>query len=237
MRQNHSLNKVIRTIIVVKLIAVVFIIVAETELFYVGEKKLVAEESRSSNQNIRKEQERGGSSRRGFMDDLLNLPRIETSELRREEAARYLDLVERRQQQIEERIVLLERRENTLMELEKSIEQKLVQLEEERRFFGETIQHEKEIKAERLSQLVEFYRGMPPKQAAPVFERLDRDLVVHLFNQLPEKQIMNILGAMNPETSVELTEYFGRLRSGREYDLLKEVNASLIEAFQDCKGM
>jgi hypothetical protein len=42
---------------------------------------------------------------------------------------------------------------------------------------------------------------------------------------------------MNPDKSVALAEYFGRVKSGREYDLLKELNSSLKKEFQDCKGM
>jgi hypothetical protein len=42
---------------------------------------------------------------------------------------------------------------------------------------------------------------------------------------------------MNPEKSVALTEYFARVKSAKEYDLLKELNESLKKEFQDCKGM
>jgi flagellar motility protein MotE (MotC chaperone) len=76
---------------------------------------------------------------------------------------------------------------------------------------------------------------MPPKKAAPVFEQMDKDLVVQLFNKIPKKQTMNILSVMDPAKSVELTEYFGRIRSTEEYELLKQINSSLLEEFETCK--
>ena len=78
---------------------------------------------------------------------------------------------------------------------------------------------------------------MEPKKAAPIIENMDRDLVVALFKAIGQKQITYILEAMDPQKSVELTEYFGRIRSGKEYDLLSEMNKSQLEEFQDCKGM
>ena len=78
---------------------------------------------------------------------------------------------------------------------------------------------------------------MEVKKAAPVFEKLDKDLVVALFKHFPEKQVTAILAKMDPKRSIELTEYYGRVKSMREYDLLKEMNQSLKKEFADCKGM
>ena len=120
---------------------------------------------------------------------------------------------------------------------QKSIDGKIDKLQEEMDFFQNTIQKEKDINQERLKRLIEFYKKMTPKKAAPVFEKMDKDLVVALFNNIPKKQTMNILSLMNPEKSVEITEYFGRIRSGKEYEMLKEVNKALKSEFQKCKGL
>ena len=42
---------------------------------------------------------------------------------------------------------------------------------------------------------------------------------------------------MPADKSVSLSEYYGRVRSMREYDVLKEMNQSLRKEFDDCKGM
>jgi flagellar motility protein MotE (MotC chaperone) len=164
------------------------------------------------------------------------LPKLEPEKLQKEEIDRYLTLIERKTQQVQERINFLKDREEKLQQIEGVIDDKLRKLDEERRFFGDTLQKEKDLSGERMDKLVDYYQKMAPKKAAPVFEKLNKDLVVELFKRLPQKQITSILELMPPEKSVELTEYYGRLRSGREYDMLKELNKSLRDEFAECKA-
>lgn len=177
------------------------------------------------------------NKRRSFLDDLLDLPKIDPSTAKKDEVGRYLALAEQKQRQIEDRTRLIQERETNLVRLEKSIEQKLAALQEERRFFAQTIQTEKDAQKERLDKLILLYAKMEPKKAAPIFESMDKDLVVGIFKALPEKTVTKFLEAMTPDRSVALSEYFGRIRSGKEYELLKEVNSSLVKEFQECKGM
>lgn len=175
--------------------------------------------------------------RRSFLDNLLNLPEIDPKKLQREEAGRFLALAERKKKQLDERLEMLKTREVQLKKIESDIDGKLKRLDEERKFFAQTVQQEKELKGQRLDRLVELYDKMEPKKAAPVIEKLDKDLVVALFKRLKQKQVTTILEFMNPEKSVQLSEYYGRVRSGREYDLLREMNVSLRKEFAECKGM
>lgn len=176
-------------------------------------------------------------TRKSFLANLLELPTLDPSSVQKEELGKYLEIAERKQRQIEERIELLKHREEQLKGLETSIDEKLKVLDEERRYFSQTIQQEKDLKGERLEKLVSMYAKMEPKKAAPVLEKLDKDLVVELFKQIPQKQITAVLEAMTPEKSVEISEYYGRVRSTREYDMLKEMNSSLRKEFDDCKGL
>lgn len=175
--------------------------------------------------------------RKSFLSDLFTLPKLNAKSVKKEEIGKYLNLAERKERQIEERTEQLSRREDQLKALEKSIEDKLLRLDEERKFIAKTIQQEKDLKGERLDKIAELFDKMEPKKAAPQFEKLDKDLTVALFKKLKQKQVTTILESMNPEKSVELTEYFARVKSAREYDLLKELNESLKKEFQDCKGM
>ncbi|MEY4632485.1 MAG: hypothetical protein RIQ81_2605 [Pseudomonadota bacterium] len=175
--------------------------------------------------------------RKSFLDDLLDLPSLDRENLKKEDVARYLSMADRKKKQIDERVQVLARREKKLQELEKSIEEKLKKLDEERKFFSQSIQQEKDLQGQRLDKLVELYDKMEPKKAAPVFEKMDDDLVVALFKRLRQKQVTLILETMSAEKSVKLSEYFGRVRSGKEYDLLKEMNSSLRQEFSECKGM
>jgi flagellar motility protein MotE (MotC chaperone) len=175
--------------------------------------------------------------RKSFLSDLFTLPKLNAKTAKKEEIGKYLNLAERKERQVEERTEQLVQREAQLKILEKNIEDKLLKLDEERKFIAKTIQQEKDLKGERLDKIAELFDKMEPKKAAPQFEKLDKDLTVALFKKLKQKQVTTILESMNPDKSVELTEYFARVKSAREYDLLKELNESLKKEFQDCKGM
>ncbi len=175
--------------------------------------------------------------RKSFLSNLLDLPSLDTETAKKEEIATYMNIIERKQKQVEDRLSMLTNREGQLKKLENSIDEKLKRLDDERRFFSQTIQKEKELKGERIDKLVSLYAKMEPKKAAPVFEKLDRDLVVELFKQLPQKQVTLVLEGMSADKSVSLSEYYGRVRSAKEYDMLKEMNTSLRSEFDQCKGM
>jgi flagellar motility protein MotE (MotC chaperone) len=177
------------------------------------------------------------AKRKSFLSELFELPKLNAKKVQKAEIGKYLDMAERKDRQISERTTQLAKREEQLKSLEKSIEEKLGQLEDERKFIAKTLQEEKDLKGERLDKIVELYDKMDPKKAATAFEKLDKDLAVALFKKLKQKQVTTILETMNPEKSVELTEYFARVKSAKEYDLLKELNESLKKEFQDCKGM
>jgi flagellar motility protein MotE (MotC chaperone) len=177
------------------------------------------------------------AGRKSFLDDLLELPSLDREKLKKEDVARYLSMADRKKKQIDERILVLGQREKKLLGLEKVLDDKLKKLEDERKFFAQSIQQEKDLQGQRLDKLVELYDKMEPKKAAPVFEKMDEDLVIALFKRLRQKQVTLILETMSAERSVKLSEYFGRIRSGKEYDLLKEMNSSLRQEFADCKGM
>ena len=183
------------------------------------------------------EEKAASKTRKSFLSNLLELPELDPKSVQKDEVLNYLEIAERKQRQVEERLDLLKRREEQLKGLESSIDEKIRKLDEERKFFSQTIQQEKKLKDERTDKLVSMYAKMEPKKAAPIMEKLDKDLVVELFKQIPQKQVTAILEAMSPDSSVKISEYYGRVRSTREYDVLKEMNQSLRKEFDDCKGL
>jgi len=211
------------------------------------DKKSVDEDKDKSDKKTSSEKEKKDSAagdgkksdkpRKSFLSNLLELPELNPDSMKKEEVGRYLDIAERKKRQIEDRLANLGRREDQLKGLESSIDEKLKKLDEERKYFAQTIQKEKDLKGERVEKLVALYSKMEPKKAAPVMEKLDKDLVVEMFKQLPQKQVTAILETMSADKSVALSEYYGRIRSAKEYDILKEMNASLRKEFDDCKGM
>ena len=176
-------------------------------------------------------------TRRSFLSDLFSLPKLNAKTVQKEEIGKYMDMAERKERQVDERTAQLGKRESQLKALEKSIDDKLGKLEDERKFIAKTLQQEKDLKGERVDKIAELFDKMEPKKAASAFEKLDKDLTVILFKKLKQKQVTTILENMSPEKNVELTEYFARVKSAKEYDILKELNESLRKEFQDCKGM
>lgn len=174
------------------------------------------------------------SGKRSLIDDLLYLPKIDRDSLTKNQLAKYLDMLDRKKLLVETKIQSLKTEHARLKAMEGQVEVKIDKLQEELKFFQQTVQKEKEFSEERLSKLISFYKKVPPKKSAPVFESLDKDLVVSLFNGLPQKQVTKILALMNPQKSVEITEYYGRVKSAKEYMLLKEINKELAESFKKC---
>ena len=227
---------------------IIYILNDEHQIFSIGEKKIFAQQAMTKteadndtdkgdedtdNQDSDNE-ESMIKKRKSYINDLLFLPKINTTTLKKDEISRYLNLIERKTEAIKNRMKSLKRREKKLKSVESMVNKKIQKLEEEVDFFKQTVQQEKDISEDRLEQLVTFYKKMSPKKAAPVFEKMDRDLVVALFKKIPQKQTTEILSLMTPDRSVEISEYYGRIKSGKEYDLLKEINQSLRKEFIDC---
>ncbi|MFK7872949.1 MAG: MotE family protein [Oligoflexales bacterium] len=173
--------------------------------------------------------------RKGFFHGLLELPNFNSEKAKREDAARYVKIVERLQGQVRDRLELLKDKYKQLQNLEVSIDEKLQKIDDEMDFFQSTLQKEKKLQEDRLENLIAFYVKMEPKKAAPIFEKMDKDLRVALFKNMKQKQVTAILENMAPEKSVEASEYYGRIYSGREYDFAKamNLNKSLQDEFQE----
>lgn len=103
------------------------------------------------------------------------------------------------------------------------VEAKLKTIQDERRVLDETLQKEKTVQADRLKEALEFIGKMEPKKAAAVMETSDRDLVLQLLRKLPQRQVTKILEALPPPKAAEYMEYYTKIRSGREYELMKEL--------------
>jgi flagellar motility protein MotE (MotC chaperone) len=219
---------VIKYILVLKISFIVMGILIYTETITLGERKLLSADATKEFLDVREARKPKSQT---LLEELFNLPILDTEKASKQEMAQYATLLEKRFHQVNERLKLLEEREAKMLQIEASVLDRLAKVDEEKRFIVETLQREKEIQGERLEQLVEFYKAMPAKKAAPVFEKLDKDLVVRLLSMMPQKQSMNILALMEPEVSIKLTEYYGRLRSGKEYEMLKEINQSLKDEF------
>ena len=224
-------NNTIKILVCIKALLIVFLATSEG-LIDIGELNLFAQDETLQKSSDEKKTEESASS---TLKNLLDLPIFNADKANKDDIEEYLSVIERKQEQINERIEILKIREEQLKQLEEGIDKKIVKIDEEILFFKQTQQQEKKLKDERLDNLVDFYKKMTPKKAAPIMENLDRDLLVSLFQKFPKKQTMNILSLMNPTKAAEISEYYGRINSIKEYDMIKEINDSLSDQFEKCK--
>ena len=224
-------NNTIKILVCIKALLIVFLATSEG-LIDIGELNLFAQDEALQKSSDEKKTEESASS---TLKNLLDLPIFNADKANKDDIEEYLSVIERKQEQINERIEILKIREEQLKQLEEGIDKKIVKIDEEILFFKQTQQQEKKLKGERLDNLVDFYKKMTPKKAAPIMENLDRDLLVSLFQKFPKKQTMNILSLMNPTKAAEISEYYGRINSIKEYDMIKEINDSLSDQFEKCK--
>lgn len=124
---------------------------------------------------------------------------------------------------IEQKIERLNTAKQAYDRSKSNVDSQLKRIEEERRLLEETLQKERKAKEERLSEALEFVVKMEPKKAAPLLESMDRDLVMQLLRKLPPRQVSKLLEAVSPKKATEFLEYYTRIRSGREYELFREL--------------
>jgi flagellar motility protein MotE (MotC chaperone) len=57
-----------------------------------------------------------------------------------------------------------------------------------------------------MAELGKIYGAMKAEEAAPLFDRLDSEIVYQIFRQMKQRQISSVLPLMDPEKAVALTE-------------------------------
>jgi flagellar motility protein MotE (MotC chaperone) len=151
------------------------------------------------------------------------LPEIPKRDLKTTEALRIREELELIKKDVEQKIIRLEEAKAAYDKSKENIDVELKKVEEEKRLLDETLQKEKNIKDDRLKETVEFVAKMGPRAVAPILESMDRDLVIALFTKLPSRQVTKILENMSPAKATQFLEYYTRIRSGREFEMLKDM--------------
>ncbi len=60
-----------------------------------------------------------------------------------------------------------------------------------------------------MEELGKIYGGMKAEEAAPLFNRLDDEIVYQIFRHMKQRQISAVLPLMEPDKAVVLTEFLG----------------------------
>jgi flagellar motility protein MotE (MotC chaperone) len=124
---------------------------------------------------------------------------------------------------VQEKIKALAQSKASLEKTRAKVSEELKMLSEQKAIMEESLQNEKKVKEDRIKEALTFIEKMEPRKAAPLIEAMDRDLVVALFKRLPARNVTRVLENVSAKKATELMEYYTRIRSGREYELLKEL--------------
>ncbi len=152
-----------------------------------------------------------------------DLPSIPSGDIKTSDAIRIREELELIRKDVEQKIVRLEQVKIAYDKAKLDMDVELKKIEEDKKLLDETLQKEKSIQEQRLKETIDFVSKMQPRSASPVLENMDRDLVIALFTKLPAKQVTKILENMSPVKATQFLEYYTRIRSGREFEMLKDL--------------
>lgn len=152
-----------------------------------------------------------------------DLPQIPAGDIKTSDALRIREQLELIKKDVEQKIIRLEEAKIAYDKSRENVDSELKKIEEEKKLLDETLQKEKTVKEDRLKEAVTFVSKMEPRAVAPIFEAMDRDLVIALLTKLPQRQVTKVLENMTPAKATQYLEYFTHIRSGREFEMLKDL--------------
>lgn len=96
-------------------------------------------------------------------------------------------------------------REALLKAAEKEIDQKYKELLSLRSEIQELLVQQSEEEKSRVASLVKIYEGMKPKDAARIFNTLDRDVLLQVVSRMSERKSAPVIASMDPDRARILT--------------------------------
>jgi flagellar motility protein MotE (MotC chaperone) len=130
-----------------------------------------------------------------------------------EEEIAVLQKLAARREELDKREREIEMRENLLAAAEKRLDGKLAELKKvQGAVSGLLKKHDAEEEA-KLGQLVKMYEIMKPKEAAVIFEKLDKDVLLNVVERMREQKSGPIIAKMDPAKAEELTTALAERRS------------------------
>ena len=114
------------------------------------------------------------------------------------------NLAERRQT-LEARERELETREKLISAAEGRVESKITELKDIELRIESLLGQRDEAEEAQMRRLVKVYETMKPKDAAPIFQKLDQDILLDVAARMKESSVAGIMAAMDPASAQELT--------------------------------
>ncbi|MDX2234624.1 MAG: hypothetical protein NW200_09005 [Hyphomonadaceae bacterium] len=113
---------------------------------------------------------------------------------------------------LDDRASDMDTRQELIAAAERRLEERLAELKRvEARVQALTTQvDEEEIR--RMASLVDVYQRMRPKDAAAVFDALDKDVLVDVASRMRQANLAEVMGKMQPARARELTQWLAARR-------------------------
>ena len=115
------------------------------------------------------------------------------------------ELAERREN-LEVRAKEIDKKAIHLKIAEEEIDKKLIQLQAYETKLEKLVNRYNAKEKQRLSSLVKLYSAMKPKDAARIFNSLDMDILISLFQEMKPSTSSSILSQMNSEKAKNVTK-------------------------------
>lgn len=110
-----------------------------------------------------------------------------------------------RRTQLDDRARGLDQREAMLVVAERRLQDKLIELEGVRSEIQNLLRTLDEQQKQQIMSLVKIYETMKPKDAARIFEELDRPVLLEVVQRMKEAKVAPILAAMDPTKAKDVT--------------------------------
>lgn len=116
-----------------------------------------------------------------------------------------LESLTRRREDLDKREAALDMREKLLQTTEQRLDQKLAEVQKVQADIKTSVRTLNDQEAAQIASLVKVYEAMKPKEAAAIFQGLDRTILIDVSARMREAKMSAILAAMDPEKAREVT--------------------------------
>ena len=137
-----------------------------------------------------------------------------------------LESLSTRRQELEKRARELDMREKLVIAQEAKVDQKVAEMHEiEDRLKGMLGQLDDE-EAQQIASLIKVYESMKAKDAARIFENLNRDILIDVAAGMKEVKMAAIMAAMDSKKAQQLTVLLATRLNLPEDDTVKSIRGS-----------
>lgn len=111
----------------------------------------------------------------------------------------------KRRRELEKREQDAALREQLLASTERRIDEKIAQLQTLETRIETLVETHKSQENEQLASIVKVYESMKPKDAAPIFQRLDLEIQMQVATRMKDRSMAALLSEMDPDAAKTLT--------------------------------